>query len=147
MEHEAKAMTNFTKTLLATAFLAASTSPALADVAAPDTSAECGSVNLSVYFADEDTALSIAAMTALEAHAEQVAGCEVSTIEATAVSTDGGLILSQARSVAVISALADLGIATVDTSTHIAPTSDGPFLSTARRVDLVLNTLPELATS
>lgn len=140
-------MTHFTKTFIAAALMATVAAPALAQPAAPDTSPQCAPMNVTVYFSAEDASLTPAAMMALEAQATTKEGCEVSTIEASVVSTDGDASLSQARSAAVISALSDLGIATADTRTEINGAPQGKYISLARRVDLTLTTLPSLRAS
>ena len=140
-------MTHFTKIFIAATFITAATTPALAQPAAPDTSPQCEAITATVYFAADQAELSKAAMAALEAQAEGIEGCTVSTIEATAVSTDGSTSLSEARSTAVISALADLGIASADTVTTISQAPEGRLISTARQVELKLGTLPELVNS
>lgn len=140
-------MTKMTKTLIAAAFVATAAMPALADVAAPDTSPVCAPISATVYFAANQTDLSSVAIAALEAQAAQADGCSVSTIEATAISTDGGETLSQARSEAVIAALSDLGIATADTKTSVETAPQGRFISSARTVELTLTSLPDLINS
>ena len=146
---KAKHMTHFTKTFIAAAFMtSAATSAAFAQApAAPDTSPECAPVNMTIYFADKDATLSTAALAALEANATDTGGCKVSTIEAVAVSSDGGTSLSTARSNAVLIALADMGIATADTVTEIANNGTHSGLSTQRAVEVILTTLPTLRDS
>lgn len=140
-------MTRFAKTLIATAFIAAITAPALAQPAAPDVSPQCDAITATVYFAADQSELSKAALIALEAQAEGIQGCTVSTIEATAISTDGSASLSEARSTAVLSALSEMGIATADTATSVLEAPQGSIISTARRVDIKLSTLPTLVNS
>ena len=140
-------MKHILKTLVAPALLALTASPAFADVAPPDTTAQCAPISLTIYFSADEAELSTYAAAALAVQAEDAQDCLVSTIEATAISTDGGASLSEARSEAVIVALSELGIATTDTVTHIADAPEGPVLAPARRVDLVLTTLPDLINS
>jgi|GEM_PF-5994841 len=146
---KAKHMTHFTKTFIAAAFMtSAATSAAFAEApAAPDTSPECAPVNVTIYFAEDEASLSTAALAALEANVTDADGCKVSTIEATAISSDGGASLSTARSDAVLIALADMGIATADTNTQIADNSAQTGLETQRTVELTLTTLPTLRDS
>ena len=140
-------MRNTTKTLIAAAFAATAAMPALGDVAAPDTSPVCAPISATVYFAADQADLSSAAIAALEAQAAQVDGCSVSTIEATAISSDGGETLSKARTEAVISALSDLGIATADSKTSVGTAPEGRVISSVRAVELTLSSLPDLINS
>jgi len=140
-------MTNTIKTGLACAFMAAATLPAMAQPAAPDTSPKCAPITATVYFAADQTKLSTAATTALQAQTELTDGCTVQAIEATATSTDGDEALSQARSKAVISALSGLGIATTETQTEVTDAPTGRVITTARRVELTLTTLPTFSNS
>jgi len=145
---KAKHMTHFPKTFIAAAFMVTASTAAFAQApAAPDTSPECAPVNVTIYFADEDATLSTSALAALEANATDTGGCKVSTIEATAISSDGDAGLSTARSNAVLIALADMGVATADTVTQIADNRGQSGLSTKRTVELTLTTLPTLRES
>jgi len=135
-------MTHFTKTLIATATLAMATAPAIAQVAAPDTSPTCAPIAATVYFTADQAELSTAASAALEAQTELADGCIISTIEATTIATDGNSNLAEARSHAVLEALSSMGIATADTITEIGKAPEGRLIATARQVNLTLTTLP-----
>lgn len=147
METKAKHMTHFSKTLFAAAIIGAIAGPALAQIAPPEASPQCAPIEMSVYFPAEQAALTEAAQVALAAQADQNDACKVSTIEARAISTDGGDALSQARSSAVLSALADMGIATADTDVKLAQAEAPGLITTARRVDIILTSLPALSDS
>ena len=140
-------MRKFTKILRAAAVMAAISTSAMAQPAAPDTTPKCAPITATIYFAVDQAKLSTAAAAALQAEAELVEGCAVSTIETTATSTDGDEALSQARSKAVISALSGMGIATTETRTEVTGAPTGRLIATARHVELTLTTLPTLNNS
>lgn len=141
-------MTHFTKTLMTAAFFAAaSMATAQAQTSAPQTETSCETINITVYFAKDDPALTRSAKTALQAYVDNLGACQVSTIETSALSTDGSDTLSADRSNAVITALSDMGIATADTRTNVQSTAFEPAASTARRVTLIMQTLPALTDS
>lgn len=140
-------MRTFTKSLFAAAALAATSAPAFAEIAAPDTSPVCAPISVTVYFAAGEARLTNAAATALQAEATDIGGCAITEIAATAISTDGDAALSEARSASVIAELSNLGIVTTEASTTIGSVPEGRFISTNREVQLTLTTTPALVSS
>ena len=140
-------MRTFTKTLFAAAALAATSAPAFAEIAAPDTSPVCTPISVTVYFADGDARLTNAAATALRAQATDLNGCAITEVAATAVSSDGDASLSEARSASVFAELTTLGIVTSEASTSIGNTPEGRFISTNREVQLTMTTVPATVSS
>ena len=140
MEKEAK-MKNLTKTLITAAALIASTSAAAAEIAPPDASPTCAPINVTVYFAAGETALSKVATSALEAQTTNIGNCAITSVEAAAISPDDST-LSEARSAAVLSALNKLGVNTNNSASTIAQGPEGQLISSHRQVLLTMNTRP-----
>ncbi|KCZ51375.1 hypothetical protein HY29_05780 [Hyphomonas beringensis] len=106
----------------------------------------CEDMQITVYFSNQDAALSSYSMRALNTAGDQLAGCTISDIQATIVSADAASSgptarLSEDRAAVVLDALTARGIRPQDIRTDFVPVSETQLSDTialpmARRVDL-----------
>lgn len=136
---------------IALSTLAAASIVAAAFADAPPTEAhepsnvvDCETVDLAIYFEDGTADLTDAAKRVIENTSDQLAGCAVTEMDATAISADAQAVsLSEARAASVIQALSVAGVEATETTTDIvlrrvSSGADTPIM--ARRVELSLTT-------
>lgn len=110
----------------------------------PATAVDCETVDLAIYFEAGTADLTEVAERVIANTSEQLAGCAVTEMDATAVSADAQTVsLSEARAATVIQALSVAGVEAAETTTDIvlrrvSSEADTPIM--ARRVELSLTT-------
>lgn len=137
--------------------------PAIADVppAPPETPVEvsyeqaCEPVSLTIYFGDEAGEITPQALATINAATDQVEGCAVTEIKATAMAADADtgrelLAMSEARADAVLEAFASAGLWAKDVRTDIVLASDSAqperaVMPLARRVEVQLTTVKPIS--
>jgi len=137
--------------------------PALADVppAPPENPVSiayeqtCDPVNLTIYFAAETGEMTPQALAAIHAATDQIEGCAVTEIKATAMAADADtgralLSISEARADAVLEAFAASGLWAKDIRTDIVLASDNArperaVMPLARRVEIQLTTVKPIS--
>ncbi len=110
----------------------------------PAAKTECEIIDLTIYFQAGTADLTDAARRVVTDASEQLSGCAVTEMNATAISADASAIsLSEARAANVIEALSHKGVEAGETTTDIVlrrVSSNGASPIMARRVELSLKT-------
>ncbi|MEL7128573.1 MAG: hypothetical protein AAGK23_03415 [Pseudomonadota bacterium] len=141
------------QSLLIAAIAALAIQPALASEHDAET-AGCGIIDITVYFASNETMLSDAATRAIQVEAARADGCEIARIEASAMAGDAAddalaKDIADARTQAVINGLIDAGLNAPFGDAVTSQKTDGvrqaeTATPLARRVEVTLTPLSEL---